>query len=101
MRTTRQNFGSTLALLAKLYKTAEACGDVARARLYVVAVNALLDAWPTEADTQGKSRGDDGPPSGVFSRPIDGPAPGAWSRCERTLVGLGVVPDTHPSNLDA
>lgn len=85
MKTTRQHFGSTLALLAKLYKTAEASGDVARARLYVIAVNALLDAWPTEPDTGKSPR-------------IDGPAPAAWSRRESTLVGLGTVPDAQASN---
>lgn len=78
MKTTRQHFGTALSSLARLYKTAESRGDVERARLYTLAVNALLDAWPSDAE------------SGASEQEHD--AREGWPAREKTLSGLGAAP---------
>lgn len=77
MKTTRQDFGTTLTLLARLYKTAESRGDLERAQLYAIAVNALLDAWPSDDE------------SAAFERQHN--ARDGWPAREKTLSGLGAT----------
>jgi hypothetical protein len=81
--TTREHFGTTLAAAARLYADAESRGDFARAAAYAVAVEALLDAWPSDEE-----------PPRRPSRPTDdvADAPG-WPVHEHTLTGLGIVPE--------
>jgi hypothetical protein len=79
VKTTREHFGTTLATAARLYAAAEKIGDVARARAYAVAVDALLDAWPPDDESLR--------PSSAAERPS------GWPVHEQTLVGLGIVPE--------
>jgi hypothetical protein len=79
MNTTRKDFGTTIATLARLYKDAERSGDRRRAKVYAVAVDLLLDAWPADPE----------PARDSVER-----VRAAWPTAEqRTLTGLGLVPE--------
>src|SRR5258708_13649276 len=86
MNTTRKDFGTTIATLARLYKEAERKGDRRRAKVYAMAVDVLLDAWPADPE----------------------PAPESMNRVraaahaiieQPTLIGLGLAPE--PANRPA
>jgi hypothetical protein len=82
--TTRECFGTTLAAVARLYANAENRGDMARAGAYAVAVEALVNAWPSDEEP-GRVSG------GVGGRESD------WPVYEQTLLGLGTVPEVGRS----
>jgi hypothetical protein len=76
--TTREDFGTTLAMAARLYANAENRGDIARAAAYAVAVEALVNAWPSDEEPERVS-------GSVGGRESD------WPVYEQTLMGLGAV----------
>jgi hypothetical protein len=76
--TTREDFGTTLATVARLYAKAESRGDTARAAAYALAVEALVNAWPSDEEPERV-------PDGVGGRESD------WPVYEQTLMGLGTV----------
>jgi hypothetical protein len=83
LTTTREHFGTTLATTARLYADAERRGDSARAAAYAVAVEALLDAWPSDEEPQRRP-----------ARPSDDVVdPLLCPLYEQTLTGLGIVPE--------
>jgi hypothetical protein len=80
MNTTRKDYGTTVATLARLYKDAERIGDRRRAKVYALAVDVLLDAWPADPEPPRES-------ADRVSRTV-------WPAAEqRTLIGLGLVPE--------
>lgn len=81
MNSTRKDFGTIIATLARLYKEAESRGDTRRAKVYAKAVDVLLDAWPADSE----------PSSRVRSRSDLHRLRAFWEQ-ERTLVGLGSLP---------
>jgi hypothetical protein len=81
LATTREQFGTALAALARLYAAAEGRGDMEHAERYSAAVQLLLGAWPSDCEPEIDRR----PPleSGVVT---------VRAVRENTLVGLGTVP---------
>jgi hypothetical protein len=80
MNTTRKEFGTTIATLARLYKEAERLGDRRRAKVYAMAVDVLLDAWPADPEPA--------PESMCRVRTA-----AAYVETEQpTLIGLGLAP---------
>jgi hypothetical protein len=78
MDTTRKDFGTTIATLARLYTEAERSGDTRRAKVYAAAVDVLLDAWPAEPESLEASE------RRLRARPHS---------AEETLIGLGATSD--------
>jgi hypothetical protein len=78
-RTSREDLGTALAAIARLYTAAESRGDRARAERYSSAVDLLLGAWPPCRQLDSERC----PPP---VRPAS-----TWPTHEETLVGLGIV----------
>ncbi|MBV9948842.1 MAG: hypothetical protein JOZ69_18485 [Myxococcales bacterium] len=93
-KTPREHFGTALASLAYLYRTAEARGDFAHAQRYSAAVDLLLGAWPAEStptpdfemvtQINASFAANEAVPAAPDARAV-------WPSQEPTLVGLGVV----------
>jgi hypothetical protein len=81
MNTTRKDFGTAIATVARLYKEAERTGDGRRARVYAKAVDLLLDAWPADPEPTKPGRDHS---SIRRMRAL-------WEQ-EKTLVGIRAVP---------
>jgi hypothetical protein len=80
--TTREDFGTALAVLARLYQAAEDSGDLSRAERYLAAVQLVLGAWPSE----------DLPDAPPCSSAETGSR--SWPEIEPTKIGLGTLPPT-------
>jgi hypothetical protein len=48
--TTRKDFGTAIATIARLYREAKQSGDARRAEIFAAAVDVLLDAWPADPE---------------------------------------------------
>jgi hypothetical protein len=81
MNSTRKDFGTTVATLARLYKEAESRGDTRRAKVYARAVDVLLDAWPADPE----------PARRIQDRSELQRLRSFWQQ-EKTLVGIGCLP---------
>ena len=81
MNSTRKDFGTTIATLARLYKEAEGKGDTRRAKVYARAVDVLLDAWPADPE----------PSKRIQDRSEIQRLRAFWQQ-EKTLVGIGCLP---------
>jgi hypothetical protein len=50
MVTSRKDFGTAIATIARLYRQAKQSGDARRAKIFAAVVDVLLDAWPADPE---------------------------------------------------
>jgi hypothetical protein len=84
MNNTRQDFGTAMVTLARLYRQAEQSGDKRRAKVYAAAVELLLDAWPSDVEPAM-------PAVLTSERRLRAGAPSL----DETLVGIGASDESH------